>query len=82
VAVSPDISRGILGVPGMNYSTLLNRSVDWEGAYGEAYYVTYQDPLERQLGMQLIQMLWDRGESNGYGHHLADDPLPNTPPTT
>ena len=79
VAVSPDIHRGILGVTGMNYSTLLNRSVDWEGAYGEAYYATYQDPVERQLGMQLIQMLWDRGESNGYAHHTSNDPLPNTP---
>ena len=80
VAVSPDIHRGILGVTGMNYSTLLNRSVDWEGAYGEVYYATYQDPLERQLGMQLIQMLWDRGESNGYARHTGTkDPLPNTP---
>jgi len=80
VAVSPDIHRGILGVTAMNYSTLLNRSVDWEGAYGEVYYVTIQDPIERQLGMQLIQMLWDRGESNGYAHHVSDNPLPNTPP--
>ena len=79
VAVSPDIRRGILGVTGMNYSTLLNRSVDWEGAYGEAYYAAYQDPLERQLGMQLIQMLWDRGESNGYAQHMTNDPLRNTP---
>ena len=80
VAVSPDISRGILGVTGMNYSTLLNRSVDWEGAYAVAYYATYQDPVERQLGFQLLQMLWDRGESNGYAQHMSDDPLPNTPP--
>jgi hypothetical protein len=79
VAVSPDIRRGILGVTGMNYSTLLNRSVDWEGAYGEAYYATIQDPIERQLGMQLIQMLWDRGEANGYAHHTTEDPLANTP---
>jgi hypothetical protein len=80
VAVSPDISRGILGVTGMNYSTLLNRSVDWEGAYGEVYYAAYQDPIERQLGFQLIQMLWDRGESNGYAHFTSDTQLPNTPP--
>ncbi|CAN5312913.1 hypothetical protein BH23ACT9_BH23ACT9_31620 [soil metagenome] len=79
IAVSPDVSRGILGVPGMNYSTLLNRSVDWEGAYGEVYYATYQDPVERQLGIQLIQMLWDRGEANGYANRMTTDPLPNTP---
>lgn len=79
IAVSPDIHRGILGVPGMNYSTLLQRSVDWEGAYAVAYYTTYQDPLERLLGIALIQMLWDRGETNGYAAHVTRDPLPNTP---
>jgi hypothetical protein len=30
VATSPDITRGALGVPAMNYSTLLQRSVDFE----------------------------------------------------
>ena len=79
VAVSPDIKRGVLGVPAMNYSTLLNRSVDWEPLYGEAYYATYQDPIERQIGFSLIQMLWDRGEANGYAAHMTNDPYPNTP---
>ena len=26
-----------------------------------------------------MQMLWDRGEGNGYAHHLTSDPLPDTP---
>jgi hypothetical protein len=30
VALAPDLTRAKLGVPGMNYSTLLNRSADWE----------------------------------------------------
>ncbi len=89
VAVSPDIHRAILGVPGMNYSTLLNRSVDWEGelalepelpAYSVPYYESYRDPIERQIGFSLIQMLWDRGEANGYAAHMTTDPLANTPP--
>ena len=88
VAISPDISRGILGVLGMNYSTLLNRSVDWEGelefkadlpAYSIPFYTSYQDPVERQIVFGLMQMLWDRGEANGYAHHMTDDPYPNTP---
>jgi hypothetical protein len=29
-AVAPDFNRAVLGVPGMNYSTLLQRSVDFE----------------------------------------------------
>ena len=27
-----------------------------------------------------MQMLWDRGEPNGYASRMTDDPLPNTPP--
>ncbi len=79
VAVSPDIHRGILGVPGMNYSTLLQRSVDWEGAYAVPFYVLYRDPLEQQVIFSLMQMLWDRGEANGYAAHMTTDPLKNTP---
>jgi hypothetical protein len=79
MALSPDVRRGVLGVPGMNYSTLLNRSVDWEGQYGEVFYLAYPDPIDRQIALALIQMLWDRAEANGYALHMTDDPLPNTP---
>ncbi|CAN5629868.1 hypothetical protein BH20ACT2_BH20ACT2_00460 [soil metagenome] len=79
VALAPDFERAVLGVSGMNYSTLLNRSVDWEGAYGDVLYATYPDKIDQQLVFALIQMLWDRGEANGYAHHATDDPLPGTP---
>jgi hypothetical protein len=26
-----------------------------------------------------MQMLWDRGEANGYAHHMTSDPLADTP---
>ena len=29
-ALAPDFERAVLGVPGMNYSTLLRRSVDFD----------------------------------------------------
>ena len=35
MALEPDAEHGVLGVPGMNYSTLLNRSVDFEMTPGE-----------------------------------------------
>jgi hypothetical protein len=79
VAVSPDIERAILGVPAMNYSTLLQRSVDWEDLYAIPFYANYQDPLDRQLSFALMQMLWDRGEANGYAAHMTSDPYENTP---
>jgi len=75
-------------VPGMNYSTLLRRSVDFDTyANGDfegfnvpaGLYQSYPDELERPLILSLVQLLWDRGESNGYAHHMTDDPLPNSP---
>ncbi|TDC89465.1 hypothetical protein [Actinomadura sp. 7K507] len=77
-AVSPDIRRAVLGVPAMNYSTLLNRSSDFP-QYGQVLDLFYPDKLDQQIGIALIQMLWDRGEANGYAWHMTDDPLPGTP---
>lgn len=78
-AFGVDFTRVTLGVPGMNYSTLLNRSNDWEGAYGDLLYAFYPGKAEQQLVLNLIQMLWDRGETNGFANHVTDDPLPDTP---
>jgi hypothetical protein len=77
-AVAPDWTRAALGVPAMNYSTLLERSIDYD-PFELILNVGYPNRLERQLLYSLIQMLWDRGEANGYAHHMTDDPLPNTP---
>ncbi|MEU9844242.1 hypothetical protein AB0C69_34085 [Actinomadura sp. NPDC048032] len=77
-AISPDVRRAVLGVPAMNYSTLLNRSADFP-QYAKILDLFYPDKLDQQIGLALIQMLWDRGEANGYAWHMTDDPLPNTP---
>ncbi len=118
-ALSPDLDRAVLGVPGMNYSSLLRRSVDFdlyargdlagegcgliEGGLPDQFdpldpilgpalefcrltptpvglYDNYPNQLERPLILSLMQMLWDRGEANGYAHHLTTDPLADTPP--
>ena len=80
MALAPDSTVGVLDVTGVNYSTLLNRSVVWEGGpLGNLYYGSYRDPIDRQLGFALLQMLWDRAEGNGYARRLTNDPLPNTP---
>jgi hypothetical protein len=77
-AVAPDFDRAVLGVPGMNYSTLLQRSVDFD-AYAQIIYPNYRKVIDRQLWLQHIQLLWDRGEANGYAQHMTSRPLPNTP---
>ncbi|MDQ3933806.1 MAG: hypothetical protein M3340_04155, partial [Actinomycetota bacterium] len=86
-----DGDRATLGVPGMNYSTLLQRSTDWGTGkdpelepelpeYSWFMYSSYTDPMQRQLILSMVQILWDRAEANGYAHHMTKDPLKNTPP--
>ncbi len=79
MAVSTDIRRGVLGVPGMNYSLLLRRSKDFDMYSDLLLYPSYPDTLDRSILLSLIQMLWDRGEANGYANHMTDKPLKGTP---
>jgi hypothetical protein len=78
-AVSTEWTRAVLGVPGLNYSLLLRRSVDFD-PFAVFLDASYPDELDQALLLQVIQMLWDRGEANGYANHMTADPLPGTPP--
>lgn len=82
-ALEPDADRGVLNVTGMNYSTLLRRSVDSDEYFkipGIGLYANYPNLIERPMLLAVTQLLWDRGEANGYAHNLTTDPLANTPP--
>jgi hypothetical protein len=80
-ALAPDYDRAVLGATGMNFSTLLQRSVDFD-VYAQLIYPAYPDESTRQLAFALIQLLWDRGEADGYAQHMTDRPLPGTPKHT
>jgi hypothetical protein len=81
-ALEPDLTQSVLNVVGMNYSTLLTRSTD-SGQYldtaGLGLWANYPGLERRPLILSLMQLLWDRGEANGYAQHMTDDPLPDTP---
>jgi hypothetical protein len=82
-ALEPDVDYGVLNVTGMNYSTLLRRSVDSDEYFkipGIGLYANYPSLIERPVMLSLVQLLWDRGEANGYAHNMTADPLANTPP--
>ncbi|MHB8439068.1 MAG: hypothetical protein ACYDD4_07890, partial [Acidimicrobiales bacterium] len=92
-AVSIDVRRCALGVPGMDYSTLLPRSVDYVAnesltqviaqnatnpgnisnaiGYSNLLDFFYPDQAQRQLVLDLIQTLWDRGDPDGYASHMT-----------
>ncbi|MDQ1460159.1 MAG: hypothetical protein QOI08_1643, partial [Actinomycetota bacterium] len=70
-ALSTEWDRVILGVPGMDYGgLLLQRSVDWN-QFSAIFDVAYTDPIDQQIVLQLAQLLWDRGENEGYAQHLT-----------
>jgi hypothetical protein len=77
-ALSQDFTNAVLGVPGMNYSTLLDRALPFE-AFRPLFEPSYPDALDRQVVLGVAQMLWDRGEANGYAQHMTDDPFEATP---
>jgi hypothetical protein len=78
-ALSNEWTRAILGVPGMDYGgLLLNRSVDWD-AFASIFDVAYKGPVDEQVVLQLGQLLWDRGENEGYAQHLTAHPYPGIP---
>ena len=77
-AVARDLRRCVLGEAGMNYSTLLQRSVDFD-LYKIFLDDAYPDTYVQLVSLEFIQMLWDRGETNGYAEHLTANPYRRTP---
>ncbi len=78
-AVAQDWTKAVLGVGGMSYSTLLNRSVGFD-EYLAVMRAAYPDPIEQQILFGVMQMLWDSGETAGYVQHLTNRTYRLTPP--
>jgi hypothetical protein len=78
MAITTDVTRGLLGEPGCPYTLLLNRSVDF-GVYLLVIRGAYPNPVDVQHGLSLIQMLWDRTEPDGYIPYITENMFPNTP---
>ncbi len=77
-AVGQDFTRSTLAEAGMNYALLLDRSVDFDD-YLAVMKPAYPKRYDRVIGLAVAQLLWDRGETDGYANHVTTDPLPGTP---
>jgi hypothetical protein len=77
-AVAQDWTRAVLDVAAIDYGLLLDRSVDFD-PFRDIMAPAYPMRADQVLGIQLIQMLWDRGEPDGYAQHLTTDPYEDTP---
>jgi hypothetical protein len=77
-AISKEWTRAVLGVPAMNYSTLLPRSVDFD-EFQTIMNASYPNKQWHTLSVALIQMLWDHADPDGYAQHMTDHPYKDTP---
>lgn len=77
-AVAQDFTRSVLAVGASNYSLLIPRSVDFF-QFQPIQDAAYPDELVRTILLPIAQMLWDRGEANGYLQHMIADEYENTP---
>jgi hypothetical protein len=79
MSISTDVVHGILGEPGAPYSMLLYRSEDFNPFFF-IIGLQYNDSLDVNLALGLVQILWDRSEPIGYVDCLTQENcLPNTP---
>ena len=79
VAYATKIRRGVIGVGGGNYSTMLERSTDWP-TYKTILLGTYPDPFDVVLAISLFQQRWDQTETSGVANVvLAGAPLGSPP---
>jgi len=72
-AISPDISRSVLAVPGAAWSTLFQRSIHF-GNIELLIDVLYPDPLSQSVFLSMLQTLFDRSDPAGLARNLGDDP--------
>jgi len=86
MGVIQDVTRGVLGVPGMSYSMLLRRSIDFatyslffSGSNTGDSGGGYPSVKDQTFLLSMGQMLWDRAEPNAYAYHIEQHPLPSTP---
>lgn len=81
MALTTDVQRGVLGVMGQPYGLLLNRSVDFAPFFVFMGF-SFPDARDQQMLLDLVQMVWDRTEPDGYSKYIENDPLPGTPSHT
>jgi hypothetical protein len=75
MAISTDVTRGLMDNTGAPYNILLDRSRDFTPFF-LVVRGTYTDPVQQQFLLDLMQQLWDNAEPDGYISYISEDLLP------
>lgn len=78
VALSMDVDRAVLGVPGCAFPFLLHRSVDFE-PFELVFRGFFPDRFDTAMLLALLGTGFHRFDGLAFAPHLGDDPLPGTP---
>ncbi|MHB1845857.1 MAG: hypothetical protein ACYCWW_13605 [Deltaproteobacteria bacterium] len=78
LAYDPDILRGVLNVPGGNWSLLIQRSLDFAPLAG-IFDSSYPDAVDRSLLTSYLQALFDFSDPISTAPYLLAAPLPGVP---
>lgn len=78
MSYSPDVVRGVLNVPGAEWSLMIHRSADWPDQ-SRIFQNGYDRELDRQLIIVLSQSQWDFADPITTAPHMTHDPLQDTP---
>lgn len=77
MALTNDVERGVLGVPGMPYNLLLSRSVDFDPFF-DIISAEYPDKRQQMFVLDLTDMLWERTEPAGFAPYVLTNLLPGS----
>jgi hypothetical protein len=78
MALSQDMVRGHLGVPGNNFGLIVRRSQNFHEFYAMLH-IAYPDFIDKALIMGIVQSLWDQVDSVSHYRHIKESPHKNTP---
>ena len=79
VLPSRDVTRAVLGVPGVSIGFILARASQWQ-EMSSTISRGYPDPFEFAAIMALVQIGWDKADGINFAPRWSS--LPNTPPKT
>ncbi len=78
MGINPDITRGVLNVPGAEWSLLMYRSTDF-AMLKVLLSATFSDSLDAQVAIAATQPEWDYTDPATFAPHVIAAPLPGVP---
>ena len=78
MALAQDVTRGVLNVPGCEWSSMMFRSFEF-GDFKSVFEIVVPDRLDQELVLAMVQPQIDSTDPASFAPHLIANPLPGSP---